>query len=67
MAAERYTLTAEKLEAARVQLNGQDLELGSDDELPTLQGQHIASGQVEFAPASITFLAIAGAANESCQ
>jgi hypothetical protein len=67
MAAQCYTLTAEKLETASVRLNGQDLKLGANDELPALQGQHIASGQVEFAPASITFLAIEGAANGSCQ
>ena len=67
MAAERYTLTAEKLVSTRVRLNGQDLELGANDELPTLESQHIASGQVEFTPASITFLAIEGAANRSCQ
>jgi len=67
MAAERYTLTAEKLDASRVLLNGQGLELGTNDELPSLQGQHIASGQVEFGPASISFLAIEAAANASCQ
>jgi heparanase len=67
VAAERYTLTAEKLEATRVRLNGQDLELGANDELPPIQGQHIVSGLVKFAPASITFLAIDGAANKSCQ
>jgi hypothetical protein len=50
LAAERYTLTAEKVEATRVRLNGEDLELGIDDELPRLQGQRIESGQVEFAP-----------------
>jgi heparanase len=67
MEAERYTLTAEKLEATRVRLNGQALELNANDELPTIQGQHIAPGQVEFAPTSVTFLAIEGAANGSCQ
>jgi hypothetical protein len=67
MAAERYTLTAEKLEATRIRLDGQALELGTDDELPTLQGEHIARGQVEIAPASITFLTIEVAANKSCE
>ena len=66
MAAERYTLTAENLEMSRVRLNGQDLELDANDGLPTLDGQYVASGQVEFAPASITFLAIDEAANKSC-
>jgi heparanase len=67
MSAERYTLTAEKLEATGVQLNGRDLKLGANDELPSLRGEHIVSGQIEFAPASITFLAIEVAANGSCQ
>jgi heparanase len=66
IAAERYTLAAEKLEANLVQLNGQKLELSRDGELPTIKGQHIARGQVELAPASITFLAMQGAANENC-
>jgi hypothetical protein len=67
MAAERYTLTAEKLEATYIRLNGQVLDLVDNNELPTFHGQHIASGQVDFAPASISFLAIEGAANGSCQ
>ena len=67
MAAERYTLTAEKLEATYVRLNGQVLDLVDNNELPAFHGQHIASGQVDFAPASISFLAIEGAANGSCQ
>jgi heparanase len=66
IAAERYTLAAEKLEANLVQLNGEKLELSRDGELPTIKGQHIARGQVELAPASITFLAMQGAANENC-
>ena len=66
MAAERYTLTADDLQATRVRLNGQDLELGADDELPTLRGQQIAPGRIEVAPASITFLAIEKAKNRSC-
>ena len=67
MAAERYTLTADNLEASRVRLNGQYLELDANDELPTLRGQHVAPGQVEFAHASITFLTIKEAGNGTCQ
>ena len=66
IAAERYTLTADDLQATRVRLNGQDLELGADDGLPTLRGQQIAPGRIEVAPASITFLAIEEAKNRSC-
>jgi hypothetical protein len=51
MSADRYTLTGQKLEAARVQLNGQALELNANDELPSLQGTRIPSGRVELVPA----------------
>jgi heparanase 1 len=67
LAAERYTLTAEKLESASLRLNGQELKLGADDELPALQGQHIAAGRTELAPASISFFAIEGADNPTCR
>jgi len=66
-AAERYTLTARKLEDAQVQLNGNDLALGSNDTLPELQGTRIAAGNVALPPGSITFLAVAEAGNEKCR
>ena len=58
LAAERYTLTAPKLDGKEVELNGRALKLGSDDELPKLEGKNIPAGRVEFAPTTITFLAI---------
>ncbi len=67
MAAQRYTLSANKLEDTEVQLNKRTLALGADDTLPSLQGAAIAGGQVELAPASITFLAMAEAGNASCR
>jgi heparanase 1 len=57
-AAERYTLTARKLGETEIQLDDRTLSLGPKDELPNLDGEHIAAGRVEFAPATITFLAI---------
>jgi heparanase len=66
MSADRYTLTAQKLEDSRVQLNGHDLRLDDDGELPRLDGRRLASNHVEFAPASITFLAFVGARNKNC-
>jgi hypothetical protein len=66
-ASERYTLTARELQDTRVQLNGKDLQLGADDALPELKGIATRSGQITFAPASITFLAIPGAENASCR
>ena len=65
--ADRYTLSAEQLESSAIQLNGQDLKLGGADELPDLSGERIPAGAVELAPASITFLSMAGAGNESCR
>jgi hypothetical protein len=65
--ADRYTLSAEQLESPTIQLNGQDLKLGDNDELPDLAGNRIPIGSAELAPASITFLVMAGAGNGSCR
>jgi heparanase len=64
---ERYTLTAPALDAARVDLNGKELKLNLDDSIPILRGAPAASGPIQLAPASITFLAIRGAGNPSCR
>jgi heparanase 1 len=66
-AAERYTLTADELDSGRVKLNGRELRLGANDALPGLRGESVRAGEVEFAPASITFLAVGNADNESCR
>ena len=66
-AGERYTLTAQNLEDAHVQLNGSELKLGTDDALPTLAGQPASSGSLTFTPASVTFLAIPQANNAGCR
>lgn len=66
MSADRYTLTAQKLQDTRVRLNGNELGLEPNDELPSLQGARVAPGRVELAPASVTFLAVAEAGNRSC-
>jgi heparanase len=65
--ADRYTLSAEQLESSAIQLNGQDLKLGGNDELPGLSGERVPAGAVELAPASISFLTMAGAGNGSCR
>jgi hypothetical protein len=64
---ERYTLTAHELTDKLVQLNGVDLKLTADDALPELKGAATKSGEVQFSPASITFLAIPKADNASCR
>jgi heparanase 1 len=67
LAAERYTLTAPKLEGKEVQLNGHELKLQSNDDLPKLEGVRVPAGKLEFAPTSITFLAVATAENHDAR
>jgi hypothetical protein len=66
-AAERYTLTAQKLLDTTVALNGTELKLGASDALPPLIATPTRAGTLTFAPASITFLAIPKANNRSCR
>jgi hypothetical protein len=66
MPASRYTLTAADLTATSIKLNGHGLRLDTNDELPSLSGDTVAAGQFDLPPASITFLAVAGAANPAC-
>jgi heparanase 1 len=67
MPADRYSLTANELEDAHVDLNGQELALGVDGRLPRLLPRRTSAGSIELAPASITFLAIENAENRSCK
>ena len=64
---ERYTLAAQTPEDAHLRLNGDELALDANDELPSLRGSRVPSGPVELAPATITFLAVADAGNTSCR
>ena len=66
MAAERYTLTAHRLEDPAVQLNGQTLHLTQGGELPQLKGEQTKAGRVSLAPVSITYLAVQNAGNSAC-
>ena len=66
-AAERYTLTAAKLLDSMVELNGHELRLGADDSLPELTATSTHAGNLTFAPASITFLAMPKANNAACR
>jgi hypothetical protein len=47
-------------------MNGRELRLGALDQLPSLEGEPVASGRLDLAPASITFLAVADAVNPAC-
>lgn len=53
---EEYVLTAIELQAKKVQLNGKDLELTANDELPVIEGKTIKPGTILLPPYSITFL-----------
>ena len=64
--AERYTLTARRLQDTAVQLNGKTLELNRDGDLPQFLGQSTRAGHISFAATSITFLEIANADNSNC-
>ncbi len=66
IAANRYSLTAAKLEGREVQLNGKALQLGADDALPSIEGAALKAGNATFAPASITFLTMPEAGNPGC-
>ena len=63
--ADRYRADRGDLEDSQVQLNGHELALGAG-RTSRLQGNHIPSGALELAPASIAFLAVADAGNRGC-
>ncbi|HZS66910.1 MAG TPA: hypothetical protein VFA72_07350 [Burkholderiales bacterium] len=64
-AAERYTLSATRLEDHDVQLNGRPLDLQANGELPAFAGEKVAAGRVELAPSTVTFLTV-DAKNAAC-
>lgn len=67
IAARRYTLSAQKIDAGEVQLNGQTLALGPNDALPSFDGVDAPPGRSEFAPVTMTFLLVGGAGNAACK
>ena len=67
IAGERYTLSSNDLQSKTVQLNGAELKLGAGDALPVLAGIATQPGNVEFGPATITFVALPQAGNRACQ
>jgi heparanase 1 len=67
MKSERYTLTAKDLMDNKVELNGNELKVNAEGDLPKLTSKAQAAGAVTFAPASITFLIIPNAGNASCR
>ena len=66
-AASRYSLTANNLMDSTVMLNGAELKLTADGDLPSIEGAPQHAGKVSLSPASITFFAIPGARNNACR
>ncbi len=62
----RYTLDAASLLDERVRLNGRGLELSASGELPAIADVPTTAGLVQFAQATITFLAVPYAGNDAC-
>jgi hypothetical protein len=63
----RYTLEAASLLDDEVRLNGRLLALDPGDELPPIAGAPMTANTVTFKPATITFLAIPAAKNNTCR
>jgi len=63
----RYTLTAADLMDTKVLLNGIELKLTADGDLPTIDGSPERAGKLSLTPASITFLAIPTTNNRACR
>lgn len=56
--AEQNRLTSTELQGETVQLNGQELKLGPNDELPAIEGEAIKAGKVTLPPTSISFFTV---------
>ena len=64
--ANRYTLTAKDVMDNKVDLNGSELRLTADGDVPAMAGALTTSGQQSLPPVSITFFAIPEAKNPAC-
>ena len=68
MRGERYTLTSSAgLLSHAVELNGAALALDKGGNVPVLRGAAAPAGTLSLPPASISFVALAGADNASCR
>jgi hypothetical protein len=63
----RYSLTANNLLDTSVMLNGSELKLTADGDLPPLDGAPEPAGKASLNPASITFFAIPATHNHACR
>ena len=64
---QRYSLTSSDLMTSTVQLNGVELALTAEGDLPAIKGAPQPKGRISLALASITFLAIPTARNAACR
>ena len=67
IAGQRYTLSSDRLDGTRVQLNGKQLALGAADAIPAFEGAATAAGTVTLAPTTITFVTLPAAGNGVCR
>jgi hypothetical protein len=67
VAAERYTLSSDNLTSSQVALNGVDLQLTANGDLPRLNSTPSAAGSTKLEPTTITFFAVARANNPACR
>ena len=65
--AERFTLTAPELTSDEVLLNGNELRTRPDGSVGSLKPAHERRGEIHLAPASVNFLIIPAANNQSCR
>ena len=56
VAAEQYTLSSDHVSSPVMKLNGRDLVMGVNNELPNLSAARQEAGTIVLAPSPITFL-----------
>jgi hypothetical protein len=64
---QRYTLSSPDLLSKTVFLNGQELRIAADGNVPEYKAEEFKRGVVSFAPATITILTLPNAGNASCR
>lgn len=64
--AERFTLSAPVLTSSKVLVNGAEPAVASDGTVRPLKPEPVKAGPVRLAPASVTFLILPDARNQSC-
>jgi hypothetical protein len=63
----RYMLTAKDLMGHTVDLNGKELMVASNGDVPEFKGVPLANGKLALPPASITFVGFPSAENAACK